>query len=382
MIEVNRERTRFVLYFTVACVGSIALGLALTDTPLSEDPKLYFDRVQDVVSGGVPYVHTELEHLPVSFVPMIMAWYLGGSSGIPAFTLVFAILMSIALYVSASAVRKVGIELGVDGADWSFLLIASPLFPLVVFRNDAVSVALTGLGLLALVRGGVSKGTLLTGIAIAAKGWPLVLSVGAWWRGHRLAAASLAVWTGSLILTLLAMPGFRAGRSFGGIHFETVLGSLVGFVRSARGDSLGLFEAAGAVYIDVPTMTVFFQAGLGLAVLAFFSWRLMRRTPTWERIIRLSAGITLCLLLGSPLFSAQFVLWPLLFVALVPSKTVRWGAATVSLLTVVYVALWPGLFSWTSVWMALIVIRNILVVFLVLALGLERLHLDSEYAAE
>ncbi|MDH5372894.1 MAG: glycosyltransferase 87 family protein, partial [Acidimicrobiia bacterium] len=307
MSDLVGDRVRFSLYFSLVCGAAISLGLWMTETPLSEDPILYFDRVEAVVEGGWPYVNTDLEHLPMSFALMVITWFLGGSAGIETFTIVFAVLMGISLFVSARLVSSIGLELGISDSHWTFLLIAGPLLPLVVFRNDPISLMFTAFALLAFVRHQPGRGGVWTGVAIAAKGWPVILALVAWWRGRRLLAVSLIAWTVGLVALLLWSPGFRAGRSFNGIHMETFAGSLVGLVRSLRGDPLGLIEAAGARYIDVSSVIVFIQAGLGVGIGLVFAWRTMRNPPNWNLVPHLLAGTTLALLLASPLLSAQFL---------------------------------------------------------------------------
>ena len=181
---------------------------------------------------------------------------------------------------------------------------------------------------------------------------------------------------------LLGTPGFRAGRSFSGIHLETFAGALVGFIRSVRGEQLGLFEAAGAVYIDVPDATPYIQAGLGIGIGLVFAWLVMKNPPTSNQVPHLLAGVTLALLLASPLLSAQFLLWPLLFIALIPAKVPRWGAFVLSILTLAYVVLWTGLFTWPGLWLGLIVVRNAVMLLMILGLAAGTVSLNARLAPE
>jgi hypothetical protein len=376
-------RVRFALYFTLVCATSTMLGLSLTETPLSEDPKLYYERVSDViVSGQVPYLESNLEHLPLSFAAMVAAWYLGGSGGVPAYTIVFALLMSFALYVTARLIASIGSELDVEGAHWTFLFVAGPLFPLVIFRNDPISTALAAAAFLALLRGKQSE-AIWTSAAVAAKGWPVVLVLAAWWKGRRRVALIVTAWTVMLVGLLLAAPGFRSGRSFDGIHMETTFGSAVGLGRAIVGDSLGLFEAAGAVYVDVASEVVLIQFAVGFVAAIWFARHVMNDPYSGGSAARLLAGISLIVLLTSPLLSAQFLLWPITFLSLIPERSMRWGSALLSVLTVAYVALWPGLFYWTVGWLGIIVARNLLMLVLIGGLARRRpTRLKSQLAAE
>ena len=81
-------------------------------------------------------------------------------------------------------------------------------------------------------------------------------------------------------------------------------------------------------------------------------------------------------------FSAQFLLWPMLFLVLVRDGAVRWGAWVVSVLTIAYLAIWTGLFNWPAVWFSIVIARNMLMFLLIIRLALASVPPKVRITAE
>jgi len=85
---------------------------------------------------------------------------------------------------------------------------------------------------------------------------------------------------------------------------------------------------------------------------------------TWEGSIRLLAAAVVALLIGSPLLSPQFILWPTPFLALHPSRGVRLTALLTSLLTLLYMLGWNPGFEGDLWWVGVVNLRNSVLVVL------------------
>jgi hypothetical protein len=199
-----------------------------------------------------------------------------------------------------------------------------------------------------------------TAAGILAKGWPVVLGVVEWWRGNRARAALLAVFTAILALTLLALPGFQSGRSFSGVHQETLAGSLVLVWRHLTGTDLAIVGHAGAVYLEVGTWAVVLNLAVG-GVLGVLALGGLRREFTWRRGHTVLAALVLAIIVASPLLSAQFLIWPSAFLALVAGRRFLAVSVAASILTVVLFGFWDREALW---WALTLLGRNVLVLTL------------------
>jgi hypothetical protein len=80
--------------------------------------------------------------------------------------------------------------------------------------------------------------------------------------------------------------------------------------------------------------------------------------------VRLLSAALVALLVGFPLLSPQFILWPTPFLALHPDKTVRGTAIAVSALTLIYMLGWNSGFEGDLWWVGVVNLRNIVLVAL------------------
>jgi hypothetical protein len=199
---------------------------------------------------------------------------------------------------------------------------------------------------------------------ILTKGWPVVLALPEWWRGRRRRAVVLIVIALAIGGLLITLPGFSQARQFSGIHSETTVGAVYTLARISSGSDLGLINDAGATYVSVPIWAAVANLGLGLLLLILTLARI-RGEFSWEGAVRLLSAAVLALLIGSPLLSPQFILWPTPFLALHPDKTIRGMALAVSALTLLYMLAWNPGFEGDLWWVGVVNLRNIVL----LALG-------------
>jgi len=323
---------------------------------LAGDVGVYEERWRSIADGSVPYVDGLFEHLPLMLVPIAVAGLVSDIVSLD-YQPVFVTLMALVVVATAWVVCRIGDDLDVPGAFARWLLVTTPLLPLVLFRLDAVPVLFAAAAVMLALR---ERDLLATGSAalcVLAKGWPAMLAVTDWWRGRRRHAVLLAVFAGVVLGSLLLTPGFRAGRSFAGVHQESLSGSVVLVWRHLADEPLGIIGQAGAVYLDVGRWSVLVNLLVG-GMLALIGLRAVRSVFTWRRGIVLLCALTLATVLASPLLSAQFLFWPTAFLAVVARRRslVLFTAAAVA--TTLLFGYWAPAEAW---WATLLLVRNLLV---------------------
>ena len=129
-----------------------------------------------------------------------------------------------------------------------------------------------------------------------------------------------------------------------------------------------LVAAAGATYLAAPRQVAIVQLGVGLVLFVLVLSQLLAsdRSQTY-----LTLGLlTICGIVGSPLLSAQFLLWPSVFLALQPSKIVRILLLAAGALSTSIVAFFTLLTDSPTLWFAVVTLRNV-ILFLIIAVGLR-----------
>src|SRR5690606_4273991 len=117
------------------------------------DPAIYRERVADILDGGWPYRDVPFEHLPVMLVPMMAAWWMGGSVSQSFYVVSFVILMSLMIVVIGWLIDVLGERLERPRPGTGWLVVTVPLLPMVLFRNDPFVVLLDVAALLSFVVG-------------------------------------------------------------------------------------------------------------------------------------------------------------------------------------------------------------------------------------
>jgi hypothetical protein len=355
----SREARR--LFFGIVL---LAVVLAVLREPeLAGDPRIYRSRMALLFDGQVPYVDFFFEHFPLAIAPMALAWLLGGAFDPVIYTFLFSLMMAVCLWATLILVERTGERLSIADAGMRWLTLAGPLFPIVLFRSDPFPVLFAMAGFYAMV---FAKERMAIGMevaGIATKGWPVVLALPEWWRGQRRRAVLLVVIALVLGGLLITLPGFSQARQFAGIHSETTVGAVFTLARIWSGFGLGLINEAGATYVAVPIWATVLNLGLGITLLILALVR-VRGAFSWEGGVRLLSAALVALLVGFPLLSPQFILWPTPFLALHPDKTVRGTAIAVSALTLIYMLGWNSGFEGDLWWVGVVNLRNIVLVAL------------------
>jgi hypothetical protein len=338
-------------------IAGWAIVLLQTDGVVGGDLPVYHQRVLAIEAGGIPYLDPVFEHLPGMLVPLFAARVLSVFGDAFAFAVVFSALMALCVLGTARLLDRVV----VSGAGTTFVALAAPMIPLIVFRNDAW-VTLLAVAALIPVRTRVIWGIL----AILSKGWPLVLAARVF-ASRSLGIAAAYMGAGVLALSAMRSPGFSATQDANGLHSETVAGSILGLTRMIGERDLGL-EWTTAMYLETPSWA--FIVGPLLALIAgIFGLAGVRRDPSSLPAIGVLVG---AVILASPLFSTQYVFWILPFVVASSIQRTKALALTLSLASFLVIVFWNGLF--VSVWWwSLVVVKNVLFIGLIAALAHESL---------
>ena len=353
----SRWQLRF-LMVVGAALGIIVLPLTWGDPMFnSGDSQLYSAAMDLMFRGEIPYLDFDFEHLPLTVAPMAAAHVIAVLTGLP-FTYPFMIIALAMTFVTGVLVARIGEDLGVGDAGRRWVIMVAPMLLIIPFRIDALSVMLAVAAVFYAIERHETASLTATIGAIVSKGWPVVLAATDWWRGERRRALVVVVSTFALGVLLIATPGFRAARSFVGVHEETLSGSLVIVARLLTGHDPQIVHSAGAEYVVAGTWAVLLNLAIGGAI-TLASLTVLRRAFSWQGGVALIGALTYGVLLASPLLSAQFVLWPIPFVALTGSRRGRVLLTTAASISVFLTAVWfPGTMWWHTGWL----IRNVVLI--------------------
>lgn len=341
---------RLNVLFLAAVLGAIILaGTTRAFAVFIGDIPIYQSRIDAIIGGAWPYLETDLEHLPLSLLPLLTAHGIGSLLGDLPLGTTLSLLNAVILAVVLWVMGRLGTAVGRPDAADRWLLLITPLLPVLLFRLDPISLLFAALGFIYVLRDRPAASWTSTALGVAARGWPVVLAWSMWRRRRNWAAVTMLAATALMAAGLLLTQGFREARSFTGIHVETVAGSLLTTLRLATGADPASIGAANAHYVDATGWVVLANAALGAAVVAA-AFIVGRPRDEATQLALLAYGV----ILVSPLLSAQFVVWPTIFVALTARGPVRFVAAT-GALTTVLLLLWAPMSLW---WEVLLVLRN------------------------
>jgi hypothetical protein len=334
----RRELTAAALAVAVFFAGWAALHLpALKRDEISDLPvyQRYGDWIED---GRVPYADFRVEYPPLA-LPVFAVPSLAGD-GDNEYRRVFEGLMAafgagsvllVALILSRLEVRGTTLWLALGLAALAPLLLG----PVALTRFDLWPAFLTVAALAALVWGRDRLGSVVLGLAIAAKLYPVVLLplVVAWlWRRggrrHALVGAALA-----LAVPLLAFLPFAAvgldgvldsvGRQLGRpLQLESLGAAILVAGHHVLGYDLDWSSGHGSQNLDgtAAAVAAALTSILQLAVLGWLWVRFARGPAEPERLLRYSAGALAAVVAFGKVLSPQFLLWLFPVVALVRGR--------------------------------------------------------------
>jgi len=322
-------------------------------SPIGGDPGLYRLIATAIFDGAIPYIEYPLEHLPGSLVPMLGVEGFARLSG-ATFESLWPTAMGLAFIITVGLANTFPTDFD---AGRRLLVYSLPLLPLVLYRVEPWLMLWVVASMMFAFRHSWPAQAFVTAVASLTKGWPLLLFALPFQLSRKRLAIVSAGATITALLAIAAMPGFREGRAFAGIHSETVVGSLTLAARALLGVDAQLIYAAGAAYTAVPGIAVFLNALIGLPFLVFAGVHIFRTSdPT--RIMRIIGIGVLGVVLASPLFSAQFVFWLVPFVILIGIHK-RLTFLVASLLTLASIIVWD---PETVLWGLVVVARNALLI--------------------
>ena len=342
-----------------AALTLIVLPVVAFGDPManSGDARVYAAEMDTMFSGAIPYLDFRFEHLPLAIVPLASAHVVAMLTGLP-FTYPFMVSMLAMTFVTGVLVARIGEKLGLGDAGRRWVIMVAPMLLIVPFRVDALSVMLTVAAVFYAIDRRETASLAATIGGILSKGWPVILAVTDWWRGKRRRAGLVVAFTVLVSVVLVAMPGFRTGRSFVGVHGETFSGSLVIVGRLLTGQDPQIVHTAGAEYVMAGSWAILLNLAIGGAI-ALASLTVLRRKFSWRGGVALVAALAYGVLLAAPLLSAQFMLWPIPFVALTGSRRGRVLLTIAAYISVTLTAVWiPGPTWWHTAWL----IRNIILI--------------------
>lgn len=296
--------------------------------------------VRTMLDGQSPYSETGVAYPPLAMALFVLAGI--GIDTAPAYSISFAVLVlvvdALGLALAAAAERD-----GQPHAALAYTLSVALVGPiLLLWRYDLWPALAHFAAASLLLRGQRTASWVALGIGIALKPYlAVVLPLWALWmwrtssrppaevgRGLALAAAPTVV-AAVLMLPLagtsVLLPyTFQADR---GINVESTPGAVIaerdpagGQAAFAAGCLCWERQGPGQEGIGLLAQVVTAAGVLGLTVAV---WRGRSR----ERLVALSAGAVLVLLIASPVFSPQYVVWPLPVLALLRRKAAL-GLAT------------------------------------------------------
>ncbi len=321
MTRVRSVTAAVVVLIVLHVVAVIAVDLH--DRPSDvRSSGLYYDvpRYMEIVhASGRPYRDFAVEYPPLTLAELELI--VGPSQPSTAARLAWAQL-------GLELVMLAGLAWGWGRrAVLGYLVLSLPLLvnPFVFTRSDMLAVTLAVLGVAALRRARAGTGAVALVLGFFAKSWPVVLvprlALERRWR-------ALAAWA---TLTGIGLAAWVAWGGLGGV------GDVVTF-RGARGwqvESLpgGLLQlvAGGTARIQRGTYRIGVAslwartglAGAGVVVVALIWLLADRRSGPGSRVLRdgvAPLAAVAALLLASPLFSSQFVLWLVPWAAIIVAE--------------------------------------------------------------
>ncbi|GMR02139.1 MAG: hypothetical protein BMS9Abin20_0466 [Acidimicrobiia bacterium] len=362
MILIRRPVVLAALGGTLSLLATIALIEISRSwqqpTPIAGDPAIYGEMADAILGGAIPYVDVTVEHLPVLLVPILFVGILVPLTSVSYTGLWVLVTIGFVLITVALADRITLVE----NYQRRFTLVVLPMLPLVIFRLEIYVVLLAILAIGAFAASHYRTGSIWTLLGIVAKGWPIALVGIPLRRKHTALAIAVVGISVAALGIVLSLPGFQQGRSFEGIHSETIVGNIILIYRHLTGRDLGLIGVAGATYVSAPAVAVVANALIALPIIAI-AIRTTFRTKRMDLLVG-AAGLGVAGIIAlSPLFSAQFMFWLVPFVALL-SKRGRSAYVVAATLSTALVAFWNPFEAW---WAIEVFARNTAFIILVVA---------------
>jgi hypothetical protein len=405
--------TRLIL---LAPAWMVLVVAALTPTaalrPDQGDVILYFEKAHALASGLVPYRDFDFIYPPGALLAMIVPFLAGGLLGsidLGAYKVLFAGWEALLLVVLGLVLARLAERTALDGAGvradadvddpgpassrrvrdvllrLAFLSIGAVLT--LAWRYDLFPATLVMIGVWAAIERRPTIAGIVLAVGVLAKLYPVAVvpAVAMPWL-LPVDLRRLARLSGAFALTIVvglgpfvALAGKSATRFFEyqvghGIQIESVGGGLAVLVGLLTGQPQGLSFANSRVQVEgpfaeawlaaVPFLTI---AGFGL--LAVVGWRRIRaeaigggRGVSAQALVTAAAASVLMVLVTSKVYSIQYVVWLLPFMALLRGRRFLLAAAVVALTIPIHPLLYSQLVDQQALPIVLLNVRNALLV--------------------
>ena len=385
-------------------VPAAVIVLAAILTPVKEfggnqgDVRLYFDNAAAIVGGRTPYADVPLEYPPLALVPMLLPYLLapGGHPTVDQYPWLFAaweaVLVLALGVVLVQIARRGGIETRRRDPGWTIawrlpILVAGTALA-IAWRFDLFAAFLLAAALWAtLANRPVAAGVAL-GLGVLAKLFPIVAApmLAIAWLAPRDDARLIRFGVATALTIVLglvpflaiagtdalAFLGYQAQR---GLEVESIGAGFVlldGLVRGQPVETHSPFKAvevfgplADAWLRLLPTATL-----VGFGALAVAAWRAVKSDVRAlgrvgaDTLTALAGAAVMVLLLTSKVFSIQYVVWLVPFIALLSGRKFWLGAAIVALTMPIHPFLFADLVGQEALPILVLNLRNALLVAL------------------
>ncbi|MDQ3121094.1 MAG: DUF2029 domain-containing protein [Actinomycetota bacterium] len=333
---------------SVATTGVVrASGRQIIDTPRYER---YAEAMQ---AGLVPYRDFDFEYPPGALLVFLLPELAGGGY-FWAFAALMAVAGAIGLILSAAALRRLARPREVSRRLALLALSPAVFGGVLLTRFDLVPAMLVAGATLLLLMGWPRFASLVIGVAVAVKLYPLVLVplVAGWaWRrqGRWEAVVCCGLAVGVVALAylpfVLLAPGDVASSIWGQIsrplQIESLGAGVLLLLHHALGVDVGIETKDGSQNLTGATAVglAFTLSAATIAALCWLWMRFARSEMTPERLVTYCAAVLVALVAFGKVLSPQFLVWLLFPLAVVVGKR---GAAAGACFAVAAVA--------TAVW--------------------------------
>jgi len=387
--------TRALLLVPPALVLAVA---ALTPTsalyPDQRDVSLYLGYAHAMVSGAAPYRDFALEYPPGGLIPMVVPYLAGLSAdlSLDAYKVLFAGWEAALLLVLGVVLQRIAERVGLPNEGrWTAVrlaLLTIGAILAIAWRYDLFPALLTAVAVWAAIERRLAWVAVMLGIGTLAKLYPVVLlpALAVPWivpldigRLIRLGAMfGLTVIAG--LLPFVAVAGneafafvqYQVGR---GLQIESIGGGAVLLAGLVTGDPPALSFGFGAIQVEgelahsilgvLPLITGAVFVSLGLLGL-----RRVRADVSGDddiapsTLVALASASLLVLLVTSKVYSIQYVVWIVPFLALLRGRVFWVGLAVVALTMPIHPILYTDLVRQDALPVLVLNLRNALVLAL------------------
>jgi hypothetical protein len=376
---------------------------ALTPTnqlfPNQGDVGLYLENARAIVGGGTPYSEVPLEYPPLAIVPMVVPYLLGlpfGGVTLDHYKWLFAgweAVLVVALGVVLAVIaRRGGLEAQRRDPAWvlvvRLVVLVAGAALVIAWRFDLFAALLLAIALWATLADRPVLAGIALGFGVLAKLYPIAAAPAlavAWLAprdDRRLVrfglGTGITIAIGLLPFVLMAgtdalsFVGYQVQR---GLEVESIGGGIVlldGLVRGQLVETASPFKAPEVFGSLVPLWLSLLPAMTlaGVGALAVAAWRRVRfdrevtgRLPA-DTLTSLTGATVMVLLVTSKVFSIQYVVWLVPFVALLPRWEFRLAAVIVALTMPIHPLLFAGIVAQDALPILVLNLRNALLVAL------------------